>query len=121
MTSPHSDHEAPLQQELAGLPELDAFGSDSERADALRAVHRRIENPYTVGYWVWVAILLSVAIAAARVVGWGVRWSGLPTPFPAALGIVAGIAVYMLSARVVIRWAARPELRRELAARRPAE
>jgi hypothetical protein len=117
MPSQRRDRDVPLEQELAGLPELERFASDRDRAEALRAVHRRLENPYTAAYWFWVVVLVCVAIAVARMVGWSVTWIGAPAPFPAALAIVAGIAVYVLSSGVVIRWAARPELERELAAR----
>ena len=107
----------PLEQEPAGLPELDRFASEGDRAAALRAVHRRIEDPYTPADWFWVAALVCVAIAAARLTGWGLKIVGAPAPFPAALGIVAGIAAYMMLYRLIIRWAARPELQRELAER----
>ena len=109
---------APLEHELAGLPELDRFSSERERAEALHAVHRRIEDPYAPGYWFWVAILVCAAIGAAMAVGWGVRRLGAPAPFPGALGIVAALATYMMLRRLVIRWAAKPELQKELAASR---
>lgn len=109
--------ELPLERELEGLPELDRFGSASERAAALHAVHRRLEDPYAPTYWFWVALLVCVALVTARAIGWSVRLVGAPAPFPAALGLVVGLAVYMLLYRLVIRWAARTELR-ELAARR---
>ena len=48
--SPSRDDAPPLERELAGLPELDRFASQSDRAAALRAVQRRIENPYTLAY-----------------------------------------------------------------------
>jgi len=119
MTHPTSEHETlPLERELAGLPELDRFASADERAAALRAVHRRIEDPYSFGYWLWVAILLSAAILIARLFAWGIKLTGAPTPFPAVLAIVSGIAAFMMLSRLVIRWAARPELQRELDARK---
>jgi hypothetical protein len=111
------DETPPLERELAGLPELDQFASEGDRSAALRAVHRRIEDPYTVAYWVWVAVMVCVAVAAARLVGWGLKAVGTPAPFPAAVGIVAGIGVYVGVYRLIIRWAARPELQRELAER----
>ena len=106
----------PLERELAGLPELDRFASASDRAAALHAVHQRIEDPYAPSYWLWVAILVAAAIGAAQLMGWGVRRLGAPAPFPAALGIVAGLGTYFMLRRLVIRWAARPELERQLAA-----
>jgi hypothetical protein len=111
------DEAPPLERELAGLPELDRFTSEGDRAAALRAVHRRIEDPYTLGYWIWVAVLICAAIAVARLIGWGLKVVGTPSPFPAVLSILAGVAAYMLLYRLIIRWAARPELQRELAER----
>lgn len=108
------DEHPPLEQELEGLPELDRFKTEADRAAALRAVHRRLENPYTLSYWVWVAILICIAIGMARLIGWCLATAGAPAPFPAALGIVAGVATYVLLLRLVLRWAARPELKREL-------
>jgi hypothetical protein len=110
------DEPPPLERELAGLPELDRFASDGDRASTLRAVHRRIEDPYTLAYWAWVTVMVCVAIAAARSVGWGLKAIGTPPRFPAVVGIIVGIGVYMGLYRLLIRWAARPELRRELAA-----
>jgi hypothetical protein len=83
----------------------------------LRAVHRRIEDPYTLAYWAWVTVMVCVAIAAARSVGWGLKAISTPPPFPALVGIIVGIGAYMGFYRLLIHWAARPELRRELAAR----
>jgi apolipoprotein N-acyltransferase len=56
-------------------------------------------------------------VAAARLAWWGLKAAGTPFPFPAAIGVIAGLAVYMLLYRLVVRWAARPELRHELARR----
>ena len=111
------DERPPLERELAGLAELEGFASESDRAAALRAVHRRIEDPYTLSYWLWVAGMVCVAVGAARLAWWGLKAAGTPFPFPAAIGVVAGVAVYTLLYRLVVRWAARPELRDELARR----
>src|SRR5438552_3037613 len=113
----HHNRETPLERELAGLPELNAFGSDADRRAALRAVHERLEDPYTVGYWLWVAALLTAALAVGRLIGWGLKAAGAPWIFPAVLALVGGIATYSLLYRALIRWAARPELKRELDAR----
>lgn len=117
MSASDRDQSSPLERELAGLPELDQFTSAADRARAVRAVRGRIEDPYTLSYWVWVAIFLVSALGVMRLVGWLIKSAGAPPPFPAALGIVAGLATYMLMSRLVIRWAARPELRQELAER----
>ena len=109
-----SHDELPLERELAGLPELKRFANDADRAAALRSVHRRIENPHALSYWVWIAVLLSAAIGGAMLVNWALRVVGAPTPFPGAIGLVAGVATYFLLRRMVVRWAARPELQREL-------
>ena len=116
MSASH-DELPPLERELAGLPELSQFANDSDRAAALRAVQRRIENPYTVSYWLCVTVMLCVAIGTAMLVGWGLKAVGTPTPFPGAVGLVAGVAMYFFLYRLVVRWAARPELQRELAER----
>ena len=115
--SPPPADDPPLAQELAGLPELDRFASESDRAAALRAVHRRLEDPYTASYWFWVAVLVCAAAAAYKLVSWSLHRIGAPSPFPTAVGVVAALGAYMLLYRALIRWAAGPELQRELAER----
>ena len=41
----HDNGETPLERELAGLPELNAFATDADRRAALRSVHQRLEDP----------------------------------------------------------------------------
>lgn len=114
----HRHSPAPLEQELEGLPELDRFADPRERDAALRAIQRRLENPYTVGYWLWLTVLIVSAIGAGLAVFRLTRAFGLWTPLPAVLAVVCGIATHGGLYRLLMRWAARPELEKELAARR---
>jgi len=107
-------HDIPLQRELAGLPELDAFPTDEQREAALRAIATRHENPYDWQYWMWAAILLVSAVSAGWFMSWILRTAGIPTLIAGALGIVTGLATHTFLYRAVHRWAARPALREEL-------
>ena len=46
----------PLERELTGLKELEAFPTAEERADALEVVVAINDNPYTWQYWCWTAL-----------------------------------------------------------------
>jgi len=109
--------EIPLLRELAGLPELEAFPSDQHREAALRAIGARHENPYDWQYWLWAGILTVAAVTAGWLVAWGLHAFKVPGIISVAIGIVTGFAVYTFLYRAVHRWAARPALREELAAR----
>ena len=105
----------PLERELAGLPELEAFPSAEQREAALRSIAARHEDPYAWEYWLWGAVLLTAALSGAMFVIWILRRFGVPAPIPAALGVITGFAIHAFLYRAVHRWAARPALREELA------
>lgn len=107
-------HKIPLQRELAGLPELDAFPTSQRREAALRAIAERHENPYDWQYWLWVAILVVSALSGGWLVSRALGMAHVPRLISGALGVVAGLAVYSFLYRAVHRWAARPALREEL-------
>ena len=107
-------HDTPLQIELAGLPELEAFPTDQQREAALRAIAARHENPYDWQYWMWVTILLLSAVSAGWFIAWALRIAGVPKVISGILGVIAGIATHSFLYRAVHRWAARPALRAEL-------
>ena len=104
----------PLQRELAGLPELEAFPTSQHRDDAIRAIAERHENPYDWQYWLWAGILAVSAVAGGWLLAWLLGLSRVPRPIAATLVIVAGFAIYNFLYRAVHRWAARPVLREEL-------
>src|ERR1044072_245030 len=100
----------PLERELAGLPELEAFPTARQREAALRSIAARHEHPYAWEYWLWAAILITAALSGAWFVIWVLRRAGVPPPIPAALGVITGCAVHAFLYRAVHRMAARPAL-----------
>jgi hypothetical protein len=105
----------PLERELAGLPELEAFPSRQHREDAMHAIAERHENPYDWQYWLWAAILAVSAVTGVLLVIRSLGMAHVPRPISVTLGIVAGLAIYSFLYRAVHRWAARAALREELA------
>jgi hypothetical protein len=106
--------QVPLERELAGLPELEAFPTREQRDAALRAVAARNRNPYDRRNWRWSALLGAAAVAAIAVTIGGLTFVNVPGPLAIGIGVVAFIAVNPFLCRTVRRWAARPVLRAEL-------
>jgi hypothetical protein len=106
------DAGAPLERELAGLPELDRFASESDQAAALRA--RAPAHRVSVRRGILDLGLGCDRRGTTDWLGTQIRRTTAAVSWRACCR-VAGVAVYMLLSRLIIRWGAGPGLQRELA------
>ncbi len=108
----------PFTLTMAGLPEMELFGSEEQRQASLGEMAREAGNVRSAGFWLAVAVLAVTVFAVGRLARMLFLRMGLAGVWAEMLQFAVMLGAYWFILRALHRWGARKDLRRKLLAAR---
>ncbi len=104
-----------MRYTLRGLPEMELFDSEEQRAEVVREIETEAGRPTNLWYWLAVAILVSATLVTNRIMKWLLaRLVVWPEEIEDALQWLVMILMIVVVLRWLHRWGAAVDLRRKL-------